>query len=261
MDEPEKKRDRSPNYPFISLPSAMGRAQAFYDEEKRGWAAIPVAAQHWNYSPKSSGLIQTIAALKAYGLMEDDGRGDARKVRLTELALRILLDNRPDSPDRGQYLHQASNSPPLAQALAERFNGAMPSEANLEHFLIFDMHFSPEAAKAAKSIVLENSEFTARFGPATMSRTPDKVEDSVNTNVATSALPLALRPPVQSIAASAAVERIIGPDGEIVLQWMGSPTWEAYDFLENYIKLRKGVLKRGPANATQDDKKEDTSKA
>ena len=43
-------------------------------------------------------------------------------------------------------------------------------------------------------------------------------------------------------ATSSTVERIIGPTGEITLQFSGAPSIEAYQFLEDYIKLRKGVL-------------------
>src|ERR1035437_5342820 len=96
-DIDSKKRERSPNFPFIGLAAAIQRARDFYDQEKRGSAAVSVIATHWGYSPKSSGLIQTVAALKSYGLMEDEGRGEARRLRLTERALRILLDNRTDS--------------------------------------------------------------------------------------------------------------------------------------------------------------------
>lgn len=39
------------------------------------------------------------------------------------------------------------------------------------------------------------------------------------------------------------VERIIGPTGPIIVEFLGEPTPEAYQFLEDYIKLRKGVLK------------------
>ena len=76
MEEQEsRKKDRSPNFPFISLENAIARARAFYDEERKGAAPVTRAAIHWKYSPNSSGLIQTVAALKSYGLMSDEGSG------------------------------------------------------------------------------------------------------------------------------------------------------------------------------------------
>src|SRR4051812_5063904 len=92
-----KKRLRSPAYPFISLKAAVERARIFYDKEKRNSANVQVAVKHWDYKAKSSGGVQTVAALKAFGLMKDIGTGDARQVQLTELGLRIILDTRVDS--------------------------------------------------------------------------------------------------------------------------------------------------------------------
>lgn len=58
-------------------------------------------------------------------------------------------------------------------------------------------------------------------------------------------------------ASAGKTERIIGPDeSDITVHFQGSPTWETYDFLEQYIKLRKAVLKRSAAGAssqTQDE--------
>ena len=51
------------------------------------------------------------------------------------------------------------------------------------------------------------------------------------------------------------VERITGPTGDIVVQFVGQRTFEAYQFLEDYIKLRKGILK-GAAGGKEEGKKE-----
>src|SRR4051794_18119731 len=107
-EQPKQSRDRSPNYPFIPLEMALMRAHQFYEEEKRGWAAVPVIAKHWEYSERSSALLQTIAALKSYGLMEEEGRGQERRLKLSELALRILLDQRPNSLERRDWMQRAA---------------------------------------------------------------------------------------------------------------------------------------------------------
>lgn len=48
--ESRKAKERSPNFPFITLESAIERAQQFYDKEKRSGAPFPVTAGHWGYS-------------------------------------------------------------------------------------------------------------------------------------------------------------------------------------------------------------------
>jgi len=73
------------------------------------------------------------------------------------------------------------------------------------------------------------------------------------------ASPSAQGAPSRPMAASGTLtsERIIGPHGDIVIQFGGKPSWESYDFLENYIKLRKGVLKPGSASEGAQEKERD----
>src|SRR5580698_3610847 len=101
-DDNKRKRMRSPAYPYINLESAIKRAHEFYLKEQRNAAPLKVAAKHWNYEEKSSGAGQTAAAMISFGLMQDEGTGEKRKLKLTENALRIVLDTRADSESRAQ---------------------------------------------------------------------------------------------------------------------------------------------------------------
>lgn len=253
-DTDSKKRERSPNFPFVGLATALARARQFYDEERRGSAAVPVIAKHWGYSAKSSGLTQTIAALKSYGLMEDEGRGNERRLRLSERALRILLDQRGDSSERKEAIRQAALSPSLCSIISEKFQNDFPSDANLEHFLLFDLKFNPDSAKAVVKILKENKDYIGDPETISVSGRQDQIGDVIVTPITggysgSVVTPRALVAPSQA----AAMERIIGPNGEIVLQWGSTPTWESYDFLEDYIKLRKKVLKQGGSGGNPQD--------
>lgn len=159
--ENKKTKERSPNFPFISLQTALERAQEFYDKEKRGTAPYVVAAKHWDYSPTSSGALQTAAALKQYGLMADEGGGGNRKMRLTDLALRILLDTRPDSVEREQFKRQAALTPPVAAEIYEKWPTELPSPENLNHYLVLERGFSQQTALKVANIIKENETFTA----------------------------------------------------------------------------------------------------
>lgn len=241
MAKEETKRDRSPNFPFVELGLGLVRAQQFYDAEKRGSAALAVAAKHWNYSPKSSGLLQTVGALKSYGLMEDEGRGLDRRVKLSDLALRIMLDSRPGA--REAALIEAALSPSVAQRIKDKFPNDLPSVANLDHFLIFELKFSEDAAEDAAEIYIKNSELASIYGESNISASTElKDEPMEHPN-----------PPLPSLAqATGKMENIIGPDGTITIRFADEPTWESYDFLESYIKLRKTVLKAGTLGAKKD---------
>lgn len=137
-DESKKKRMRSPAYPYINLETAIKRAKMFYDREGRNPAPLTVAAKHWGYEPKSSGSTQTAAALMSFGLMQDEGTGDKRKVKLTPNALKILLDTRADSSEKEALIKQAALAPRVHQKIWTKWGATGVSDENLKHALLFE---------------------------------------------------------------------------------------------------------------------------
>jgi len=140
------KRTRSPAYPFIPLSKALERAKAFYDIEKRHPAPFSVAVQHWDFKPKSSGGFQTVAALKQYGLMQDIGSAKERQVRLTDLALKILLDQREESGERAQAIKTAALKPTIHSDIWSKWGLDLPSDATVRTYLILTRKFNEDSA-------------------------------------------------------------------------------------------------------------------
>jgi len=137
LETSPRRKVRSPSFPFLGLREALERTRAFYEAEQRNAARPETAAAHWGYSAKSSGGKQTIAALRAYGLLEGD-----TLVKLSGRALRILLDEREGSEDRERLLKQAALLPPLHSRLWERYGPDLPSAQTLRLTLILDEGFN-----------------------------------------------------------------------------------------------------------------------
>jgi hypothetical protein len=136
------KKTRSPAYPAIDLATALKRADVFFQHERRNPAPFSVAVQHWGTTEKSSTALLTAAAMKAFGLMaEGDGTPD-RRLQLTELALRILLDKRPDSTERAEAIKRAALMPRMHQILWDKYGNELPSDANIEHELVWEWKFN-----------------------------------------------------------------------------------------------------------------------
>lgn len=157
MDEPDssqRRKIRSPSFPFISLREALDRARAFYEAEQRNAARPETAAAHWGYSPKSSGGKQTIAALRAFGLLEGD-----TAVKLSGRALRILLDEREASEERERLLKQAALLPPLHSRMWERYGAELPSPKTLRLSLILDEGFNENSVDDFLTEYKETLEF------------------------------------------------------------------------------------------------------
>ncbi len=131
-------RFRSPPYPTLSLQRALERADQLYRQERDHLVPLASAARAWNMSPTSSGPVVTAAALRQYGLLDDDGSGEARKVRVTHDALRIILDKTPASPTRMEALRRAFLGPKIFSELWLRWKADLPSEQTMINYLVLE---------------------------------------------------------------------------------------------------------------------------
>lgn len=136
------KKGRSPSYPGIPLETAIERARLVWDKEKGHPAPPEAVLGHWGYSVKSSNGLITLAALKKFGLLEDEGVGSDRSVRLSGLAQDIIL-----SPNPGESIRRSALTPSIHRELWEQYRGELPSDANLRYELIRKRSFTEAGAE------------------------------------------------------------------------------------------------------------------
>jgi hypothetical protein len=141
------KRGRSPGYPGIDLEAAVERAQELWRAQRDNYANIGTVLHHWNYGPSSGAGLVTIAALKKFGFVEDEGSGATRRVRLTPLARAIVTDDRPDSTERTDRLKQAALLPAIHREVWNRYSGLLPPEADLRYYLVNEREFTENGAR------------------------------------------------------------------------------------------------------------------
>lgn len=143
QDAPRRtKRGRSPSYPGISLAEAEKRARELYNAERTHAAPITTIAEHWGYSPKSSGAKTILAALKKFGLVEDEGSGDNRQARLSDLGADLVLN-----PDPALVRQQAALLPRFHRQIWDEYGVDLPSAANLRYRLIREFGFTETGAE------------------------------------------------------------------------------------------------------------------
>jgi hypothetical protein len=147
LAEEKRKRTRSPEHPFVNLETALKRAKQFYDKEQRNAVSLTTAVKDWNYEVGSSGGLQTAATLISFGLLKDEGIGDKRKLQLTPLAFRILLDLRPNSTERAGFVKQAALAPKIHKQLWTKWGASLPSDVEIRHTLTVDWDppFNPKS--------------------------------------------------------------------------------------------------------------------
>jgi hypothetical protein len=198
----KQPRFRSPPFPYVGLGKALSKAEQLYAAVRHHAAAVPTAAKAWETGAKSSATLQSAAALIQYGLLEDEGSGESRKLKLTPLALKIVIDKRPDSSERAAALKEAALTPKIFAELFERYGTAAGiADALLVHALTAERvqqgkaPYSDESAADVLRVYrdslgyagLTDSDKETDVGPApavpqsevALSRAPAKVGDFV----------------------------------------------------------------------------------
>lgn len=132
-----RPRGRSPSFPGISLPAAIERAKVVHQREGRHSAPIAAIMAHWGYKSPSGPATVTFAALKKYGLLDDEGSGDTRVARLTDLAIEILM-----KPDPKEAIKRAALHPPIHREMWDEYGAALPSLDTLKYKLVAQRGFT-----------------------------------------------------------------------------------------------------------------------
>lgn len=185
-------RFRSPPYPSIPLSKAIERVGTFYSKALHHAVPVTVAANAWEYAPKSSGLFATLAALKQFGLMTDEGSGDKRRFKLTDSAIRIVRDPDPQSEKRKAAIRAAALAPKIHSELWEQYGAAGASGAMdvaIKSYLTLDRAdggAAPYSDAAADDLVSEYRQsitFSGLLEPESVSFEDAGLEDTSNLTV------------------------------------------------------------------------------
>lgn len=164
-DPKRARQGRSPAYPALNIKEAISKAKAMYDAEGRYAVPMPSAFASWGFGIKSSGGRTTRAALRYFGLIVVEGDSETGKVKLTDDALRILLDEREDQSEKMQIIRRLALTPAIHQTLHSKFPDGIKSDASVEHMLIFEEGYNKSAAAEVVSEFKETAEFAGLFMP------------------------------------------------------------------------------------------------
>jgi hypothetical protein len=173
-DTDKARKERSPSFPFISLVKAVERVREMADDHRRNQARLPVVGSSWGYGPKSSGLLQTVAALKSFGLIDDIGSGSDRKIQITDLGWRILHDAREGAKDAA--IREAALKPRLIAEYVEKWVPDRPSDAHCMSELQLDRGFNEAAARSFLTVFDKTVAFAGLGISDNMSATSSETE-------------------------------------------------------------------------------------
>lgn len=234
-------------FPFIDLEKALDRAAKLYEADRNGRPMqVSVAFDVWEYSGKSSGGHQTVAALKSYGIIDADKAQDAKRINLSQNALRYFKEERDDEKARLRKLFALR--PALLAGLWQHWRDSPPSDNVARSFLKIDLGLGEQQARALLGIYKENLTFAElKGGDKVVEKDTDADEDD--------AAVIAPTPPPSKGESSETKARIpakIGmkedtfnlDEGEVVLQWPEQLSQASYEDLESWMNLQLRKIKR-----------------
>lgn len=141
----KRPKGRSPAYPAISLEKAIQRVRQVYARDKQ--YEIPAASlpEVWGYASLNGPAGLTISALKKFGLINDEGVRDERRISVTDQAVHIL--DHPSSDARAEAIRDAALRPPIHREFWDEYGSNLPSDANMIWRLTRDRGFTETGAK------------------------------------------------------------------------------------------------------------------
>jgi hypothetical protein len=140
----KRPKGRSPSYPALNLETAIGRARQLYDQERQHPASVNTIMRHWGYRSMNGPASLSLAALKKFGLIEDEGTGSSRTAKVTDLAVEIL--EHPSEAIRREAIKRAALNPRIHRELWDQYGANPPSDTNLRWTLTRDRGFTETGA-------------------------------------------------------------------------------------------------------------------
>lgn len=175
VSAPVKSRGgRSVNHPGITIEAAVKRGNELFNHFGKNWVLVTDAGKTWGYAEKSSGLRTTVSALKQYGLLQDMGDGDSRKIRLTDRGLAIATE--PDaSQKRQEAIRAAALAPKIYSDIFGRFPEGLPtSDHAIESYLLREKNFNRGSVDSFIAGFRANIGVVNLAGPANIPKQKDE---------------------------------------------------------------------------------------
>lgn len=151
QNQPTNKRERSPSFPYIDLRVCIEHLEELYEAAKMNEVRVADVAQAWGMTAKSGSLMRYVAAMGQFGLVDTNGSGDNRRIKVSADGRRILEDTRPGI--REKLCSDAALKPKLVNGLflgsesMPHWGRNRPNDGIAESSLRFDLSFTADAAK------------------------------------------------------------------------------------------------------------------
>jgi len=249
--EDDSRRIRSPSFPFISLRVAIDRVRSLEEKYFHHQARMSNALNVWGYNPKSSGGLRTVASLKAYGLIDDSGSGQDRKIRVSKLGLKILKDQRPGIYDVA--VKDAALKPKMFSKFKNDWGFPRPPDPEVLSELTLDYKFDESAAKKFLKVYDDTFKFAKLDSSDSLSGGNEDSEEGYD-NVPEPPPSRDEKPEEEDMKPTTGQRRAVFAlaEGDVIITFPEEMSKESVGDLDDYIKT---FLKKARREAGIEEKK------
>ncbi|MGB7292806.1 MAG: hypothetical protein WBD99_11585 [Thermodesulfobacteriota bacterium] len=155
-----KARKRSPNYPALSLPDALTRAEQIYKHDDLQSVPIALLPSRWKLKETSGYINQIVAALSAYGLINVKGQKEKRHISISEHAKRIF----ENADDKQKLIERAALEPNVNKTIWDKYkNIGLPNDDILERNLVLGEGFNFSFKRKGAKLLVRNLKETLKY--------------------------------------------------------------------------------------------------
>lgn len=140
----QRRKGRSPSYPAVDLDDAIRRVEQIYGSEGQHPTPLPAVLKHWNYRSLNGPAGLTLSACRKFELVDVEGRGDGREIRVSDLAVNILQN--PNEAQRRAAIDVAALAPAAHRDLWDKYGATLPSDATVTWYLKRERGFTATGA-------------------------------------------------------------------------------------------------------------------
>ena len=151
----QKPRHRSPNYPNMSLRSAVSKIDAIYKADRLAPSPKSAALRHMGYEKLHSEAARSLSALKSFGLIEETPDD---RVKLTQRGVEIVVRPKGDKI-REEAIRKAALGPDIYRELVAQYPSGLISDISLRSDLITIRKFNPTVVDGFIRDLKETFEF------------------------------------------------------------------------------------------------------
>jgi hypothetical protein len=253
----DRKRTRSPAYPFIDLEEAIHYAKLAYSKEEHHAFAPEAAAVHWEYKATSSAVSQIVSALKQFGLLIEEPGNGGRKVRLSPLALDLMVHEDESNPQRRPLLKTAALNPKIHREIWDKYGGRLPSDPSLRIYLLREREGVPFNKDQVDKFISQLRE-TIEFAKLTESDKLPPADDEATDHADAHDMPRSERQQSPTLGRRprqpGTKEDVFTLDeGAVVLQYPERLSPESFDDFEAWLQL---IIRKAKRSVVQTDEEE-----